>query len=98
MKRLRTEPLSFRSRSADSVLIGDMMSFPIEGFGPGVQFPDAAEDPGSNGIPRLLQALCTHDMGDLPQGRHVFACACRCGGGGSRGVGDERSFGVGPAT
>jgi hypothetical protein len=65
---------------------------------PELQFPDAAEDPGSNGIPRLLEAVCAHDMGDLSQGRHVFACACRCSGGGSGGVCGERSFGVGPAT
>jgi hypothetical protein len=37
-------------------------------------------------------------MGDLPQRRHVFASACRSGGGGSGSVGGERSFGVRPAT
>ena len=68
------------------------------GFGVALQFPEAAEDPGSNGVPRLLQAVCPHDMGDLPQGRHVFACPCRCCCGGSGGVGGERSFDVGPAT
>jgi hypothetical protein len=67
------------------------MSFPVwTGLGSGLQFPDAAEDPRSNGIPRLLQALCAHDMGDLPYGRDVFARACRSGGSGG-----ERCFGVG---
>jgi hypothetical protein len=75
------------------------MSFPVWiGFGLTLQSPEAAENSGSNGVPRLPQAVCAHDMGDLSQGRHVFACACRCGGGGSGGIGGERSFGVGPAT
>lgn len=75
------------------------MSFPVwTGLGTGLQFPDAAEDPRSNGIPRSLQALCAHDMDDLPYGRHILARAYRSGGGGSGGVGGERCFGVGPAT
>src|SRR5258708_3385164 len=59
---------------------------------------DAAQDPGANSIPRLLQAMCAYDLGDLPQGGHVFACACRYGSCRSGGVGDARSFDVRPAA
>ena len=68
------------------------------GFRLGLQFADAAENLGADGIPRLAQALCAKDTGDLPQGGHVFSCACHGGGRRSGGVGGERSFGVGPAA